>query len=117
MSGSTLTGAGGAGLALFAALSCARFGYEPLPEGVFAPLPNTTSPRHAGGFAGGGGADAGGGASGSGGTGSILDAGNAEESGADAAVSTAGTGGEALAGCGPAVPTAAWSFASDSAGW
>src|SRR4051812_920791 len=63
MSRRALTGAGSVGVALSAALSCARFGYEPLPEGPFAPLPNNTSLTHAGGFGGGGGADEGGTAS------------------------------------------------------
>lgn len=36
--------------------------------------------------------------------------------GLDAGVSDGG-GREALAGCGPAVPTATWSFASDQQGW
>src|SRR4051812_21045826 len=121
MSRRALTGAGSVGVALSAALSCARFGYEPLPEGPFAPLPNNTSLTHAGGFGGGGGADEGGTASaggageggtasGSGGAGSSPDAGAPGDSGSDAAVSDGGTGGAALAGCGPAVPTATWSF-------
>jgi hypothetical protein len=127
MSRRALTRAGSVGVALFAALSCARFGYEPLPEGAFAPLPNKTGLTHAGGFAGGGGAGEGGTASdgvaaeggtasGSGGASSRLDAGNPGEGGADAGVLQAGTSG-VLAGCGPAVPTATWSFSSDTEGW
>jgi hypothetical protein len=118
-----LTGAGSVGVALLAALSCARFGYEPL-EGALAPLPNDTGLTHAGGFAGGAGADDGRTGEGgtapvrdSGGAGSRLDAGDTGESGVDAGVSDAGTSGAELAACGPAVPTVTWSFASTAEGW
>jgi len=117
----SLTGAGGAGGALFAALSCARLGYESLPDGSLAPLPNDTSLTRQGGLGGSGGVSVDGGAaaaSGSGGLGSNPDAGDIPRSGGvDAGVSDGGTSGAALTGCGPAAPSAVWSFASDGEGW
>ena len=119
---------------LLAVLSCARFGYEPVPEGPFAPLANDTTLSRGNGLGGssgasdegtgGDGVSAGGDAtspSGNGGAPSSTDAGDAADSGdgvgVDAGVADGGTGSEVLAGCGPAVPTATWSFASDEQGW
>lgn len=118
-----------AGAAVLGALSCARLGYELLPEESLDPLPDGTNvPR--GGLGGGGPVDAGAGggalsgaggaasASGSGGAGSSTDAGDSGGSGgSDAGVSNGGTGGAALVGCEPAPPAASWAFVSDAEGW
>jgi hypothetical protein len=126
----SLTGAGVGG-ALLAALSCARLGYESLPDESLAPLPNDTSLTRQGGLGGSGGANEGGtssggvsaggaaaAASGSGGLDSTPDAGDITGSGGvDAGGSNGGTSGASLTGCGPAAPSALWSFASDREGW
>jgi len=123
MSRRSVTGAGGVGVALFAALSCARLGYESLPDGSLASPPSATDLTRRGGLGGSGGANDGGTtsaavANGSGGGGSSPDAGDTQGSGGvDAGVSNGGTSGTVLAGCGPAVPTAVWSLASDREGW
>lgn len=121
-----LTAGGSVGVALLAALSCARIGYESLPDAPFVPLQNDADLTHGSGLGGGGAGTASGGvageggtvASGGGGAGSSPDAGgSAGSGGVDPGTVDGGTGGEALAGCGPAVPTTTWSFASDEQGW
>ena len=114
MSRGARTTVGSVGVALLAALSCARLGYESLPRDLEAAQGGTDAGTASGGFSGAvlasssgaaGSSAAGGGSGGSGGSGGL-----------DAGVLDGGSG-EALAGCGPAVPTATWSFASDGEGW
>ncbi|HKO92640.1 MAG TPA: hypothetical protein VJU61_15905, partial [Polyangiaceae bacterium] len=107
-------------------LSCARLGYESLPEGS---LPDEANLTRGHGLAGSGGAnDAGtdsggvpaggaGSVSGSGGTGSSPDAGDTGDGGGAGGASNGGTSGATLAGCEPAVPSVSWSFTGDTEGW
>lgn len=97
-------------------------GYESLPAGPFAPLPNDADLTHGGELGGrDGGTGSGGVSAGSSGAGSSPDpagnGGSGASGGLDPGVVDGGTGPEALAGCGPAAPTATWSFASDREGW
>jgi hypothetical protein len=112
------------GAAVLAALSCARFGYESLPF-----EPHDSNVTHGGAVGGSGGANAGGsggfasggsaawGAAAASGSGS-TDAGDTGGSDAvDAGNSNEDAGGATAAGCGAAVPTATWAFASDLESW
>lgn len=113
------------GAALLAGVSCARFGYESLPN----PVPDDTNLTYGGGFGGSsanapdaasGNNSAGGraaSAGGHGGASSTIDAGDAASDTADSGASSGGTGGATLAGCEPGVATATWSFTSDTQGW
>jgi hypothetical protein len=115
------------GTAVLAALSCARFGYEPLPGGPLDPVPNVTyggplggggEPNDGGSAIGGSAAGGAASASGTGGAGSSMDAGDiGGTGGVDAGDSNGGTGGSTLGGCEPAAPTATWAFTSDAEGW
>lgn len=126
---------------LLAAVSCARLGYDPLdaqldlgsPGGGGTPSSSggTNGAGSAGsaGSSGSGGSVADGGGSGeagataSGGTGvgagGLPDGGSPTAAGGAAGEATGGAGGDGTigAGCGPAVPTATWSFTSDDEGW
>jgi hypothetical protein len=130
------------GVATLVALSCARLGYESLPEGSLDRIPNDANVAYGGSLGGSGGSTdggtAGGGVSaggadaspggsggaegsddagGSGGADPNIDAGDSDGSGSfDAGASNGGTGG-LTTGCEPAVPAKTWTFASDTEGW
>lgn len=126
MSRRTASGERCVGVALLA-LSCGRVGYDLLPEEPLDPVPIVThgnAPGGSGGASAAGGATSASGSSGSGSTGSSIDAGaTGGNGGVDAgatnggAGSTGGTGSTTAGACGPAVPTATWTFAGDTQGW
>ena len=102
------------GAAVLAVLSCARFGYEPLP---FDPVPDDTNVPSGGALGGSGGANDGGTPSGGSAGAGAASAGASGSTDSLDAGDDGGSGAVGAGGCGPASPTATWAFASDTESW